>query len=65
MLKLSISLSFFAQEMIIFGKIKWFYLCNYSNLLMVFSPTAEMGVGQEERGGGSPHHKYKTTMCMY
>lgn len=64
MLKLSNSLSYFAQEVIIFGKIKWFYFCNYSNLLVVFSLTAEKGVGQEERMRGSPHHKYKTVHSL-
>lgn len=64
MLKLSISLSFFAQEMIIFGNIKWFYFCNYSNLLMAFFLTAEMGVGQVEKARGSPHHTYKTMYLL-
>lgn len=64
--KLSIRPSFFEGEMVIFGKIKWLYLCNDTNLLKAFFfLTAKLWVGQKETLEGSTHHIYKTMMCIY
>lgn len=63
MLKLSIRPSFFKWE-IIFKKIKWFYLCNYSYLLRVFL-IAEVKVGQEEMWEEVHIADVKLGMCVY